>query len=242
MLESKRKISIRILFVYLIISVSGCAANKFSSTDFQDPYENLNRKIFVFNMTFDRVIVCPIAKAYDVIFPWPIKLGVRNVFSNIGDVTSAANEVLQMNFVQVATDLSRIIINTTIGIGGVFDVASKIGLEGNKKDFGLTLAAWGSKNSSYIILPFLGPSTVRDAMGLPIDYWLFSIWPYVKCDVIHHGMLATKAVSNRTSLLHGDSVIEQAFDSYVFVRDVYLQRRNYLIKKSAKSDNENYMR
>jgi len=230
--KSKGKILRWILVGFFIVSISGCAISKFPSTEPQDPYEHLNRKVFAFNMALDRALFRPVAKVYDAVLPWPLKKGVRNVFSNIGDVTSVANEILQMHFSQVAADLARIVINTTIGIGGLFDVASKLGLEKDKEDFGLTLATWGSKNTPYLVLPFLGPYTIRDMVGLPIDYFLFSVWPYIKWDAIRYGMEATYVVSYRASLLAGDEIVDQAFDPYVFVRDAYLQRRAYLVKES----------
>ncbi|MDR1057772.1 MAG: VacJ family lipoprotein [Coxiellaceae bacterium] len=242
MSKSKGKIFKLMLFGCFAINISGCAISKLPPTDPQDPYEHFNRKVFAFNMALDRAFFRPVAKVYDVVLPWPVKKGVCNIFSNIGDVTSAANEVLQLHFAQVVADLARIVINTTVGVGGLFDVATKLGLEKDKEDFGLTLAVWGSKNTPYIVLPFLGPSTIRDAaVGLPVDYLLLSIWPYVKWDAIRYGMLATNTVSNRASLLPGDEVINQAFDPYIFVRDAYSQRRAYLAKESIEEHITKYV-
>jgi len=232
MLKIKGKILKWILSICFIISMTGCATSKFPSADPQDPYEHFNRKVFAFNMAVDRALFRPIAKSYDAILPWQMKAGVRNVFGNIGDVTSIANEVLQLHFAQVVADMARVVINTTVGIGGLFDVATRLGLEKDKEDFGLTLATWGSKNTPYIVLPFLGPYTIRDAVGMPIDYFLFSIWPYIKWDAIRYGMQATSAVQRRASLLAGDEIIDQAFDPYIFMRDAYLQRRAYLVKEA----------
>lgn len=221
-----------IVFGYFVISMTGCAISKFPSNDPQDPYEHFNRKVFDFNLALDRAFFRPVAKVYDKLLPWQLKKGVRNFFSNIGDVTSAANEVLQVNFSQCIADLARVVINTTVGMGGLFDVATLLGLEKDREDFGLTLAMWGSKNAPYLVLPFIGPYTLRDAVGLPIDYFLLSVWPYLKSDALAYSLEAAYLVQYRASLLAGDEIIDQAFDPYVFVRDAYLQRRAYLIKEN----------
>lgn len=235
--ESKGKFFKSVLLGSFIgLSVAGCAINKGEAVDPRDPYEHFNRKVFAFNMAVDRAFFRPVAKVYDKVLPWPIKTGVRNFFGNIGDVTSVANELLQLHFSQVVADLARITINTTVGVGGLFDVATRIGLEKDKEDFGLTLASWGSKNSPYLILPFMGPYTLRDAVGLPVDYFLFSVWPYVATNALRYGLQGTALVQYRASLLAGDDIVDQAFDPYAFVRDAYLQRRDYLIKE-AKEEN-----
>lgn len=221
-----------IILICLIVGLTGCAISKFPGSDPQDPYEHLNRKIFAFNMALDRAFFRPVAKVYDKLLPWQLKKGVRNFFSNVGDVTSAANEILQFNFPQCIADLARVAINTTIGLGGLFDVATKLGIEKDKEDFGLTLARWGAKDTPYLVLPFLGPYTLRDAVGVPIDYFFLSIWPYLKSDRLVYSLEAAYLVQYRASLLVGDDIIDQAFDPYIFVRDAYLQRRAYLIKEN----------
>ena len=241
MLEGKRKFFKWILFCCLIASLTGCATSKFPPTDPRDPYEHFNRKVFAFNMALDRAFFRPIAKVYDVVIPWPLKRGIRNFFGNISDITSVANEVLQLHFSQVAADLARVAINTTIGMCGLFDMAAHFGLAKDKEDFGLTLATWGSNDTPYIVLPFLGPRTIRDAVAMPIDYYFLSIWPFVKWDAIRYSLRATDYVQRRSSLLVGDKVIEQAFDAYAFVRDAYLQRRAYLVKETKEEHVSRYI-
>lgn len=221
-----------ILLGFFVVIVTGCATSKIPLSHPQDPYESFNREVFAFNMAVDRAFFRPIAKVYDAVLPWPIKKGVRNFFGNISDVTSVANEILQLHFAQVAANLARVAINTTIGIGGLFDVASSLGLEQDKEDFGLTLASWGSENTPYLVLPFMGPYTLRDFVGVPIDYLFFSVWPYVNDDDLRFGLQGTSTLQRRVSLLAGDKIIDQAFDPYVFVRDAYLQRRAYLVKEA----------
>src|SRR3990170_774017 len=243
MLKSKGRILKWVLFgCFIIINITGCATSKFPSSNPQDdPYEHFNRKVFAFNMAVDRAFFRPVARVYDAVLPWPVKTGVRNFFGNIGDVTSVANEILQLHFAQVVADLARIVINTTIGIGGLFDVAASLGLEKDKEDFGLTLASWGSKNTPYLVLPFLGPYTLREAVGMPIDYFLLSVWPYLKANALFYGVRTTYYVQYRASLLAGDKIVDQAFDPYIFVRDAYLQRRAYLVQENKEEHVTKYV-
>lgn len=224
-----------ILPIFFMFGLVGCATDKFPPSHPQDPYEHFNRKVFAFNMALDRAFFRPIAKVYDAVLPWPVKKGVRNFFGNLNDLTSVANELLQMHFAQAVADLARIVINTTIGIGGLFDVATYLGLEKDKEDFGLTLASWGSTATPYIILPFLGPYTLRDFVGMPVDYFLFGVWPYIPWDSLRYGLQGISLVQYRASLLAGDEIVDQAFDPYVFIRDAYLQRRAYLVKENKEN-------
>lgn len=242
MLEKSKSFLKIVLVCFFVFSLFGCASNKFQPTDpKRDPLEYYNRKIFAFNMVVDKVFYKPVATVYDTVLPWQIKRGVSNFFNNIGDVTSAANSLLQLHFVQVGATLARIVINTTAGLGGLFDVASSIGLDRDQEDFGLTLAKWGSKNTPYLVLPFIGPFTLRDAVGFPIDYYLFSIWPFMKADTLFYSLRGTQFVQKRAKLLAGDKLIEQSFDPYLFVRDAYLQRRAYLVKESGEEHVKKYV-
>ena len=227
----KEKLFKWILLTSLILSLTGCATNT-GPVDPQDPYEHINRKIFDFNMALDKALFRPVAKVYDVVLPWPVKRGVYNFFNNIGDVTSAANEILQLDFPQAIADLARVFINTIVGIGGLFDVATSLGVERDASDFGLTLAHWGSRNTPYVVLPFFGPYTVRDAVSFPINYFLLSPWAYFKPPVFQWSLAGIYYTQRRSELLAGDDVVDQAFDPYVFVRDAYLQRRDFLINEN----------
>jgi phospholipid-binding lipoprotein MlaA len=231
MLKKKERIFRVVLLVSLIFCVIGCATSK-EPVDPQDPYEHFNRKVFAFNIAFDRVLFRPVAKTYDTILPWPVKKGVHNFFDNVGDVVSAANEILQLAFPQAIADLARVVINTIVGIGGLFDIATLLGVEKNIGDFGLTLARWGSKDTPYMVLPFFGPATVRDAIALPINYFLLSPWGYLNSQELQYITAGLYFVQSRSELLIGDKVVEQAFDPYVFVRDAYLQHRRFLIEEN----------
>lgn len=236
----KRKIFFRFMAVISFIFITGCATNR-APTDPRDPYEHINRKIFAFNSAVDRAFFRPVAKVYDTVLPWQVKRSVYNIYNNVGDVTSAANELLQLDFPQAVSDLARVAINTILGFGGIFDVATHLGIERDVEDFGLTLAHWGSRNAPYIVLPFLGPSTIRDAVSLPVNYFFLNPWGYLHSPTWTYSTAALYFVETRASLLIGDKLVEQAFDPYVFVRDVYLQRREYLINENNEHRVEKYV-
>jgi phospholipid-binding lipoprotein MlaA len=218
--------------ISLVVVLSGCAIDK-QLIEPQDPYENINRKVFAFNMTLDRACFKPIAKVYDRVLPDRVKKSVYNFFGNLGNVPNVANDLLQANFHQAAADGCRFFFNSTIGVAGLFDIASRMGLPPNYQDFGLTLAKWGTKNTPYLVLPFFGPSTVRDTVGLPINYEFLSVWPYIEPVESRYALAAVSWISTRERLLAGDKVLEQAFDPYIFVRNAYLQRRAVMIDKNA---------
>lgn len=206
----------------------------------QDPYENFNRKVFNFNMVLDRNLFRPIAKIYAKVIPWPLKRGVSNFFSNLEGITIIVNELLQMNFSQATAELARLMINTTVGIGGVFDIASSIGLERDTEDFGLTLGVWGSRESPYLVIPFFGSYILRDAVGASVDYLLFSPWVFIKSNTLCNSLIAGNTLQRRSILLVGDEVVDQSFDPYAFIRDAYLQRRSHLVRESKKQQIEHY--
>ena len=197
-----------------------------------DPYQGFNRAMFSFNEQIDRFLFKPIATVYNKIMPKPLNKGVHNVFKNLNNLPIIANDVLQVDFYQATSDLWRLGINTTIGIGGLFDVAERMQLKPNTNDFGLTLARWGYRNSNYLVLPFWGPRTVRDAVGIPVDYYAFSIYPYIEPPSTRYEIYGWAVIDHRAQLLQYQSVLEEvALDKYAFIRDAYMQRRSYLIKK-----------
>jgi len=198
-----------------------------------DPYQPFNRAMYRFNDTLDKVILKPVATLYNKIIPKPVVKGISNFFANVDTVPTVANDVLQANVYQATSDSWRLVINTTVGIVGFFDVASDVGLEPNKEDFGLTLARWGYINSNYLVLPFFGPSTPRDAIGLPVDYYVFSIYPFINPKSARYELYGLGVISHRADLLSFQNVMEEAsVDKYVFLRDAYLQRRAYLIQRN----------
>lgn len=205
----------------------------FADQQIKDPYEKFNRGIFAFNDHLDTYILKPIAQFYNKIIPRPLNLGIHNFFNNLNNIPTIINDILQFNFYQAANDAWRLGINTTLGIGGLFDVAKTMGLDPYINDFGLTLARWGYKDSNYFIIPFLGASTIRDALGIPVDYYGFSVYPYIQPQSTRFEVIALGVVDWRAQLVKYQSVLEEvAVDKYAFQRDAYIQRRAYQIKQN----------
>lgn len=201
---------------------SGCAT---TNTAKADPLEGLNRATFAFNDTVDAAILKPVAKGYRAITPSPIRAGVNNVFTNVGDVATAVNNLLQGNGGKAASDVGRFLVNSTLGILGLFDVATPMGLEKNDEDFGQTLGKWGVPSGPYLVLPLMGPSTLRDGIARPFDGKL-GYSTYVKHVPTRNSVFATELIDLRANLLNASNTLEEAsLDKYLFLRDAYLQRR-----------------
>lgn len=199
----------------------------------KDPIEPFNRAMFSFNDFLDRLILKPVATVYNQIVPKPLAKGISNMFSNVDLIPTIINDLLQLNIYQAASDSWRFGINSTVGLLGFFDVACQIGLEPNSEDLGLTLAHWGYTRSTYIVLPFLGPTTFRDAIAWPVNYQYMTIYPYIQPTSVRYRIFALGLIVKRADLLRFESVMQQAaIDKYVFVRDAYMQRRNYLIERN----------
>jgi phospholipid-binding lipoprotein MlaA len=194
----------------------------------QDPWESWNRGVYKFNDSIDRHVAKPVARGYVKHVPSPIRTGVSNFFSNLGTVRTMINDALQAKFKAAANDLGRFLMNTTVGIGGLFDPASSAGLDRNNEDFGLTLGHWGVHAGPFLELPILGPSDLRDGPSKAVDYFTNPLH-YVKNNWISYGLYLPYAIDVRASLLPLDATIEHAFDPYAFVRDAYLARRAYLV-------------
>ena len=205
--------------------LGGCA----TSGNPKDPIEGFNRAMFSFNEGLDTVIIKPVAQGYDTALPTPVKTGVTNFFGNIADVFIAVNNLLQGKVPEAASDAGRFLVNSTVGILGVFDWATDMGLEKHEEDFGQTFGRWGVGNGAYVVVPFFGPRTVRDTVGLVLDV---KADPVANVDHIptRNTLLAVRIASDRATLLPADKVIEEAaLDKYSYVRDGYLQRRRSLI-------------
>ena len=231
-----------VLLISLGISYSAVAALSYGSSDPtsiyyvnpKDPYEKFNRVMFHFNDAVDTVILKPIAIAYNAVMPKLVSRGISNIFNNIDTIPTVINDVLQGNFYQATSDTWRLLINSTVGILGFFDVGSRIGLEPNTEDFGLTLARWGYEDSNYLVIPFLGPSTVRDGIGWPINYQYMTIYPRIYPIRTRYVIYGIGIISRRADLLHFQDVLNQAtLDKYIFMRDAYLQRRAYQIGRAS---------
>ena len=207
----------------------GCA-----STNNKDPLEGVNRGIYKFNDVADRGLIKPVATAYKSVTPSPIRKGVSNFFSNISSLTTVINDLLQLKFAHAFTDAGRFVINTTFGIAGFIDVASMDGIEKRNEDFGQTLGHWGVDTGPYLVLPLLGPSTVRDTVGLAVDTVTTDPITYthnIGEIRLHNQLRAAQLVDKRAQLLDASDIVDNAsIDPYAFLRDAYLQRRASLVQ------------
>jgi len=205
--------------------LGGCA----STGNPRDPFEPLNRGIYQFNDGVDNVLLKPAAEVYRGVLPEFVRTGVSNFYANINDVVIALNNLLQGKFLNAASDVGRIVVNTTAGLLGVFDVATQIGLEKHDEDFGQTLGYWGMGAGPYLVLPFLGPSSVRDAIGKVVDFATDPV-TYVDPTRDRNVLWGVRFVNRRAELLETSKILEAAaLDPYEFLRDAYLQRRRNLV-------------
>ncbi|CCD38574.1 Surface lipoprotein [Candidatus Paraburkholderia kirkii UZHbot1] len=194
-----------------------------------DPFESYNRTMFTINDKIDQYVLKPVANGYVFVVPEPVRNSVTNFFSNIGDVYIAANNLLKLRIADGVSDIMRVAINTLFGVGGLFDVATIAKLPKHAGDFGLTLGHYGVPFGPYVVLPLLGPSTVRDTSGLVVDYFGNPL-TYVSPASVSWALYGVNLVNTRANLLGATDVLaDAALDKYSFVRNAYLQRRQYLI-------------
>ena len=205
-------------------SQEGDAAQERVTADPQDPWEGFNRRVFAFNDVLDRYALKPVARGYKAVTPEPVQTGVGNFFSNLGEVRTALNSLLQGQPANAGLATSRFLINSTVGIGGLLDYATLMEITADKEDFGQTMAVWGWEDSRYLVLPLLGPRTLRDASGLPADFAANPI-TYMDDHQLRAGLTALDIIHLRAGLLDQESLISG--DRYRFVRDAYLQRRQF---------------
>ncbi|MEQ8230923.1 MAG: VacJ family lipoprotein [Gammaproteobacteria bacterium] len=209
-----------------LMLLGGCAST--ASTDNGDPHESMNRKFYAFNDTLDRNILEPVARGYVKVTPDPVREGVTNFFGNVSYLNTIANDLLQGKVEQFFRDSSRFVVNSTIGVGGLFDPATDLGLAQNNEDLGQTFGTWGAGEGAYLTLPFLGPSSYRDlpapVMGIflnPLTYLTAAVT--IPVNVVN-------AVNARANLLDASRIRDQAaLDPYTFVREAWRQQREYLI-------------
>lgn len=219
--------------------LSGCAS--VANPDPRDPLESYNRSMTNFNEQVDAMVLKPVAIAYEDITPAPVRTGVSNFFANIGDVWSFVNNVLQLRAEAAASTFMRVNVNTFMGLAGVLDIASELGIDRYKQDFGLTLGRWGVATGPYLVLPILGPSTVRDTFALPVDM-KGNVVSYVDPVSARNTLYALRVVDTRANLLRAGSVLDSAaLDKYSFTRDVFLQVRSQAGEPQAgsRSDDKN---
>lgn len=217
------------LAALLLLFLSGCATQAPTRVDPRDPWERMNRATYAFNDKVDRAVLKPVARGYRKVTPHVVQLGVSNFFNNVSYPTVMVNDLLQGRFTPLVRDTGRLLINTTIGIGGLFDPATPMGFEKNDRDFGQTLGVWGVKTGPYLVIPFLGPSDVRDGVGKAGD--VFSDpRHYISSNYWSYGLWALGFVDARAHLLDVEGALQGAYDPYAFVRNAYLQHREFKVR------------
>jgi phospholipid-binding lipoprotein MlaA len=217
--------------------LAGCASLPEGQRDARDPMERVNRSIYEFNDVLDRDIGTPLTRAYVKITPDPVETGISNFFQNLTYTETVVNEGLQLKPKPFLHAVARLLVNTTLGIGGLFDPATQLGIPSGDEDFGQTLGYWHVPAGPYIMLPILGPSSVRDAVGRVGDQFV-DPKAYINDPWIHYGLWGFEQIDRRASLLPTDDVIKRAYDPYVFIRNAYLQRREYQVTDGAVKQEE----
>jgi len=223
------------VFLCLLLVLAGCASIPSGKPDPKDPWERFNRSVFIFNDKLDRAFAKPVARGYVKITPRVIRTGVSNFFSNIDTVPTIINDALQGKFRQVGHDTARFLLNSTLGLGGLFDPASAAGLEYNEEDLGQTLGKWGVKAGPYLMLPVLGPSSVRDAFARAADTYMEPVY-YLGDESTRYIIRGVDLLDGRASLLELDAQIERSYDKYAFIRNAWTQRREYQVRDGDVED------
>lgn len=220
-MSMKKRVHTLVVGVLLLSGLGGCA-----TTSPHDPLEPYNRAMFQFNDTMDKALIKPVAQGYETIVPRPVRLGVNNFFSNLGDVWIGINNLLQGKFANAISDFGRVAVNTTLGFYGVLDIASEAGLEKHHEDFGQTLAKWGVGSGPYVVLPLLGSSTVRDTVAKVVADNRVDVVTQSEHVPTRNSAFVLRTVDTRAEYLNAGNVLDQAaLDPYTFARDAWLQRR-----------------
>ena len=220
-----RKLAAPIFYLLACLALCGCA----TSHNPKDPFESFNRTVYKFNTTVDNAVLKPAAKSYNAVVPVPGRVMLSNFFSNLNDVVVAVNDLLQFKLVQAVSDTGRVAVNTTAGLYGLVDVGSVVGLKKHNEDFGQTLGRWGISSGPYLMLPLLGPSSVRDSIGEYADSRT-SVVRKIKHVDARNEAYGTNLLVRRAARLRDESVLDEAaIDRYAFIRDAYLQQRQNLV-------------
>ena len=217
----------------LLLTTGGCAVKQAFNSDPRDPWEGYNRYVFSFNESVDMIVIKPVAEAYQAVLPEPVRRGVSNVFSNLGDLPNALNNLLQGDVSGSAGDVLRFMVNSTVGVFGLFDPAAALGLDKSEEDFGQTLAVWGVGSGPYFMLPVLGPSTLRDFPGRIVDFLIYPV-NLVNDSGVRISMQLTRGVSDREGFLEQEKILrELSPDVYQQIKGFYLNNRDYLVRDGA---------
>ena len=220
-----------------LLLLLGCAALPPGKRNPRDPWERMNRATYRFNDTFDRAIAQPVARGYRKATPHFVQTGVTNFFDNLEYPIVMVNDLLQGQLKPFLSDTGRLLLNTTVGIGGLMDPATSLGLEKNDREFGQTFGKWGIGSGPYLVIPFLGPSDVRDAFGTlantyadPRAYLHNAYWRY--------GLWVLRMIDNRAHFLDAQGALDSAYDPYAFLRNVYLQHRDFKVNGGQSANEE----
>src|SRR5258708_4934005 len=220
----------------LIAAMAGCVALPPNAKPApQDPWESWNRGVYRVNDKLDRAVAKPVARTYVRAVPAPARTGISNFLSNLRTTTVMVNDALQGKFGAAANDFARLIVNTTVGFGGLLDPATQMGLDKNDEDFGQTLGHWGVPPGPFVEIPVLGPSDVRDGSGKAVDIFTGPA-DYINNNWVSYGLYWSTADDTRAALLPLDETLQKVYDPYAFVRDAYLQRRAYLVSDGKVAD------
>ena len=228
------------------LAAGGCSTTRapsdsggvFSKLGQVDPLEPYNRAMFSFNDAVDKAVLKPVAKGYQKVVPETGRTMIGNFFANIGDLWVSLNNLLQGKFSDSVSDLGRVAVNSTAGIFGLFDVATDLGMEKHYTDLGLTLGHWGLESGPYLVLPLLGPSSLRDGVGVVVEYH-YDPLQNVDSTGERNNLTALRLIDARAGFLASERVLEAAaLDRYLFIRDSYLQRRRYLVKQGKRPEGE----
>jgi len=223
------------LLILAGLLLTGCTTLPVGKPDPRDPWEKFNRKSFAFNDALDRAVAKPVAKAYKKVTPRFVRTGISNVLSNLDSITTVFNDVLQGKVKQAGKDSGRFLLNSTLGLGGLFDPASAAGIANNDEDFGQTLGKWGVKSGPYLMLPILGPSTVRDTFGRIPDQFTYPV-NYLSDTNTRYIIRAVSFLDLRAGLLDLDAQLMRSYDRYAFVRNAWLQRREFQVTDGNVAD------
>ena len=216
------------LVILIVLGSSSCSYQGSLAPNENDPYEEVNRSVYSFNENLDKAILEPVADSYDFILPKTVQTGVQNFFNNANYPITIANQVLQGKLSESLEGLLRFTINTTIGLGGLFDPASNLGLELKNEDFGQTLGVWGINQGPYLMSPVLGPYTLRNAVGDLVDN-VFNPLSYIDDTVTKYSFKIIEKVQDRSDLSVLEEELYSTFDPYQYIRDSYIQNRKYKI-------------
>jgi phospholipid-binding lipoprotein MlaA len=227
MLISRRPAALALLALCAL--VTGCAALPSGKPDSRDRFERFNRSVYRFNTALDHAVLRPVARGYVAVTPTPVRHSISNFFSNLSYPTTVVNDFLQAKFHDGVSDTARFVANSIFGIGGLFDVATPAGLDRHNEDFGQTLGKWGVPPGPYLMLPFLGPSTLRDAPSRLVDEYT-TPRAYIRDPYVRWGLYVLDKVDERAQLLPADATIDHAFDPYAFVRNAWLQHREFEVR------------